>query len=337
MTGSAEADVCIIIAAKDSSDTIGKAIASALRETAVAEVVVVDDGSADDTSGAARAADDGSGRLRVIRFDVNRGPSAARNAAIEASTSPFIGILDADDFFFSGRFAPMLAEGDWDLIADNIGFIHHDPSKPIEPERFHARSRKLTLTEFVEGNISRRGMRRGEIGFLKPIMRREFLDRHGLRYNEDLRLGEDYDLYLRALAHGARYKVIDHCGYAAVVRADSLSGRHRTEDLRKLYEAERAVRLTPRLLMPEQKAVVLKHERHIKGKFELREALDVKSKGGLTAVLRHFARRPAAVPVVAAGVLGDKLEARMAKPETESPVPAGQLRYLLPGVPVAQK
>ncbi|MFD1746713.1 glycosyltransferase family 2 protein [Rhizobium helianthi] len=337
MTGSAEADVCIIIAAKDSGDTIAKAIASALQEKAVAEVVVVDDGSSDDTSGVARAADDGSGRLKVIRFDQNRGPSAARNAAIEASTSPFIGILDADDFFFPGRFAPMLAQVNWDLIADNIGFIHHDPSEPVQPERFHARSRRLTLVEFVEGNISRRGMRRGEIGFLKPVMRREFLDRHGLRYNEGLRLGEDYDLYLRALAHGARYKVIDHCGYAAVVRADSLSGRHRTEDLRRLYEAERAVRLAPRLLTPEQKAVVLKHERHIKGKYELRAALDAKASGGMKAVFQHLSARPAAIPAVATGVLGDKLEARMKKPETESPVPAGQLRYLLPGVPVAQK
>ena len=63
------------------------------------------------------------------------------------------------------------------------------------------------------------------------MLRRSFLDAHGLRYNEDLRLGEDYDLYARALAKGARYKVVHGCGYAAVVRSDSLSGRHKTRDL----------------------------------------------------------------------------------------------------------
>lgn len=329
--------VCVIIAAKDASDTIGKAIASALREQVVSEVIVVDDGSRDGTSESARAADDGTGRLHIIRFDENRGPSAARNAAIDASQAPLIGILDADDFFFPGRFQPMQAEKDWDLIADNIGFIHHDPDVPVEPVRFHSRSRRLTLTDFVEGNISRRGHRRGEIGFLKPIMRREFLMRHGLRYNEDLRLGEDYDLYLRALARGARYKVIDHCGYAAVVRADSLSGRHRTEDLRKLHDAERAIRLTPRLLDREQIAVVRRHERHIRAKYELREALDVKAKGGLKAVLRHLAARPSAAPAVLGGVLADKIEARRGQPDVASTIPAGSLRYLLPGIPVAQK
>ncbi|TYK94997.1 glycosyltransferase, partial [Streptococcus pyogenes] len=41
--------VCVIIAAKNAERTIGRAIASALRETAVSEVVVVDDGSDDST------------------------------------------------------------------------------------------------------------------------------------------------------------------------------------------------------------------------------------------------------------------------------------------------
>ena len=76
--------VCVIIAARNAARTIPAAIASALREAEVAEVVVVDDASTDDTRDVALAADDGSGRLAVIRFDVNRGPSSARNAAIQA-------------------------------------------------------------------------------------------------------------------------------------------------------------------------------------------------------------------------------------------------------------
>jgi succinoglycan biosynthesis protein ExoU len=75
MTLNTTEKVCVIIAAKDAADTIGKAVTSALREPAVGEVVVVDDGSSDATAVAASSADDGSGRLAIARFDKNRGPS----------------------------------------------------------------------------------------------------------------------------------------------------------------------------------------------------------------------------------------------------------------------
>lgn len=96
--------ICVIIAAKNASDTIDIAIRSALAEPEVGEVVVIDDGSTDTTSDVAHAADDGTGRLRVVRFDVNRGPSAARNHAISISSAPLISILDADDFFLPRPF-----------------------------------------------------------------------------------------------------------------------------------------------------------------------------------------------------------------------------------------
>src|SRR5882757_8020759 len=104
--------VCVIIAARNAVRTVPAAIASALREPEVAEVVVVDDASTDDTAKVATAADDGTGRLSVIRLDVNRGPSFARNAAIAGSKSPFISILDADDFFLEGRFGNLFAGAD---------------------------------------------------------------------------------------------------------------------------------------------------------------------------------------------------------------------------------
>ena len=125
--------VCVIIAAKNAEETIGRAVRSALAEPEVAEVVVVDDGSGDRTMAAAGAADDGSGRLDIVRFPANRGPSAARNHAISHSRAPLIAILDADDFFFPGRFRPMLACRDWDFIADNIAFMER-----AEPARLPA-------------------------------------------------------------------------------------------------------------------------------------------------------------------------------------------------------
>lgn len=163
----------------------------------------------------------------------------------------------------------MLTDDDWDLVADNIAFIQQSVpgASSMQPVRFEPQARFLSLTEFVEGNISRPGVERGETGFLKPVIRRAFLDKHALRYDDGLRLGEDYELYVRALAAGARYKVIRHCGYGAIVRGNSLSGRHRTEDLRRLYEADKAI-LAGCRLSAEETAILREHEKHIRAKFE---------------------------------------------------------------------
>ncbi|PDT83238.1 glycosyltransferase family 2 protein [Sinorhizobium sp. BJ1] len=335
MTAAAPTNVCIIIAAKNAADTIARAIVSALAEPEVAELVVIDDGSTDDTAAVARASADGSGRLNVVRFEENRGPAAARNHAIAVSKSPLLGVLDADDFFFPGRMRQLLGQDDWDFMADNIAFIDAGQATGAERkiDRFAPSPRLLDLVGFVEGNISRRGVRRGEIGFLKPLMRRSFLDEFDLRYNETLRLGEDFDLYARALARGARYKIIHSCGYAAVVRGDSLSGKHRTIDLRRLYEADRAI-LAEAHLSGNAAAAMRRHERHIRGRYELRHFLDLKRNQGIASAFAYALAHPGALPAIVGGIVGDKTE-HLRRNRSPAPVAlggTGDVRYLLDGL-----
>lgn len=302
--------VCVIIAARDAAATIGTAIGSALAEPEVAEVVVVDDGSSDDTAGVSRMADDGSGRLKIYRLPVNRGPAFARNHAIANSAAPLISILDADDFFLPGRFAFLLRAGDWDLVADDILFVDGDSdgADVSEAHGITMSSYRVDLREFVLGNISNRRAKRGELGFLKPVMRRSFLDRHQLRYQETLRLGEDYDLYVRALLKGARFKVVQACGYCARVRGNSLSGQHRTSDLKMWHEAECKILAMPDL--PAEGAPALRaHERQIRARYALREFLDIKTQHGIVAACRCAMQKPATLPMIARGIGADKIEA----------------------------
>ena len=326
---SSSAAVCVIIAARNASKTIARAVRSALRESRVAEVVVVDDGWTDATAAMAREADDGSGRLQILVLDSNRGPAAARNHAIAHSSAPLIAVLDADDFFLPGRFDSLLVGDDWDFVADNIVFIDQRNGAP-EPEvpLFAAEPRFLDLERFVDGNISRRGAARGEIGFLKPVMRRAFLDRHGLRYREELRLGEDYELYARALLVGARYKVVHGCGYCAVVRPDSLSSRHRTIDLRRLYEADCALATAPGLPASARR-VLGRQARHNRARYQLRHFLDVKAEAGLVKAGLDALAHPRTLPTLLASIAVEMLDA--SRNRRSAPSEARQPRYLLPG------
>jgi succinoglycan biosynthesis protein ExoU len=254
------ASVDVLIAARDRGDTIERAVASALAEAEVRTVVVVDDGSTDDTARRARKCDPGGNRLIVERLDCSVGPSAARNIAIEISKSPWLAILDGDDFFLPGRIENLLSNSDgWDFVADDqLQLFEDHPNREFLPRRFHSLSSELqsvNFVQFVRGNITRRNRLRYEFGFIKPIIRRSFLDQHSLRYDETLRLGEDYALYARALLMGARFLLVPIAGYVSAVRATSLSALHSKQDLERLRDTDRELLANKRLTASERRAL----------------------------------------------------------------------------------
>jgi succinoglycan biosynthesis protein ExoU len=235
--------VDVVIAAWNRADTIERAIRSALAEPEVGKVIVVDDASADDTAARAERIGVETNRVIVSRLPSNAGPSAARNKALELSSAPWIAILDGDDFFLPGRIGKLLhGADDLDFVADDVLQIEEALVGKAEPAPALGKAlsgpSQLDFRSFVLGNISRRGALRRELGFLKPLMRRSFLDLHGLRYDRTLRLGEDYAFYARALALGARFLMTPARGYVSVVRSNSLSGRHTKEDLERLRDVD---------------------------------------------------------------------------------------------------
>lgn len=325
--------VCVIIAAWNARDTIARALRSALAEPEVGEVIVVDDASSDGTAEVARALDDGSGRLRVIAQAENRGPSAARNAALAASTMPFVAVLDSDDFFLTGRFAHLLsvARSGADAVADNIAFVLESVLPDFDVAAIEPRispTTLLTLERFVEGNLSKRSQPRGELGFVKPLIRRAFLQEHDLAYDEAMRLGEDYALYARMLARGARFALTARCGYVAVERGSSLSGRHATADLRALLASDRDLLASEALAAGERRAIK-RHAAQIAAKLHHREVLDRKRLAGASSALRLAATEPTLLPALIGAVLRDKL--------SEPASRASRVRYLFPAASQALK
>lgn len=65
------------------------------------ELIIVDDGSTDDTEQVVRSMSDS--RIRYIRHDRNAGAGAARNAGTEAASGDLIGYLDSDDEWLPGK------------------------------------------------------------------------------------------------------------------------------------------------------------------------------------------------------------------------------------------
>jgi glycosyltransferase involved in cell wall biosynthesis len=90
----------VIIPAYNSAATLTRAVESVLAQSWPAhEIIVIDDGSIDDTLCVARGFGD---RVRVIH-QPNAGVSTARNRGAEAATGDWLAFLDADDWYYPNR------------------------------------------------------------------------------------------------------------------------------------------------------------------------------------------------------------------------------------------
>jgi glycosyltransferase involved in cell wall biosynthesis len=193
--------VSLVIATYNHARFLGAAIDSAVAQTLEGvEVVVVDDGSTDDTEAVLARY---GGRLRVIR-QPNRGLAAARNAGLAAASGTYVSFLDADDVLLPTKLAEQAAILD---RAPTVGWTYCDVliettaagAEMRASERFGYGARMLEgwlFPELIHGNF---------IPAIAPLVRRTVLDAAG-GFDERLTALEDWDLWLRlSLIAEARY------------------------------------------------------------------------------------------------------------------------------------
>lgn len=223
----------VVVPAYNAAATLDRAVLSVLAQTlGDLEVLVVDDGSSDDTAALAARLARTDPRVRLLPLADNRGVSAARNHAITHATGTWVALLDADDAYEPDRLHTLCRCGDAvgaDLVADNLRLVASDGLIPLG-RAFSAEQMALTqpvsADDFVCADDAGAGRR--ALGFIKPIMRRSFLHRHGITYPEDLRIGEDFFLYVACLLHGGRLHLVDEALYAyTVMRRTALSHQDR--------------------------------------------------------------------------------------------------------------
>lgn len=217
-------DISFVIAAFRATDTITRAIDSALaQEDVEVEVIVVDDASPDDTAAIVEAMTDP--RIRLIRLPKNRGPGGARNAGIDAARGDWVAVLDADDTIRPGRLARMIGRAgsdNADIVVDNLEVMNLDGRRErMFAEAVLEQTPVLTLAAFIGSNVLFRSTY--NFGYMKPVFARAFLEQKQLRFQEDIRIGEDYILLASALAQGGHCAVDPSAGYRYHIREGSIS------------------------------------------------------------------------------------------------------------------
>jgi glycosyltransferase involved in cell wall biosynthesis len=186
--------VSVIIPAYNSEAYLSEAIDSVLNQTVVPlDVIVVDDGSADDTP---RILEPYRERIRVI-VQENKGPSAARNRGIEAAAGDLIAFLDADDVWLPEKLEKQLACLE---AHPRAGLVHSAVIRgaPGREETFGSDDPERRIV----GNCYHRLFDRCGIMISSVVVRRECLVRVG-GFDEEIRrpTTEDYDLWFRIARH----------------------------------------------------------------------------------------------------------------------------------------
>ncbi|QQB15450.1 bifunctional glycosyltransferase/CDP-glycerol:glycerophosphate glycerophosphotransferase [Brevibacterium casei] len=104
----AEPLLSVVIPAFNAAEFIERCLRSVVAQRGVRlEVIVVDDGSRDETTALVGELIDDDPRIMLIK-STNAGPAAARNLGVEASSGDFITFVDADDEVLPGAFSTMV-------------------------------------------------------------------------------------------------------------------------------------------------------------------------------------------------------------------------------------
>jgi glycosyltransferase involved in cell wall biosynthesis len=193
----------VVIAAHNAARTLPSAVRSVLAQTRPDfEVIVVDDGSTDGTDEALRGVSDH--RIVYLRQE-NLGPAAARNAAIQRSAGEYVCLLDSDDLWLPDYLETMGAALDADAgagLAYTDAWRLNDVTRRVrrrttmraqEPPERPPEDRDALLLAMLERNFV----------FTSATIRRRVLDDVG-GFRTFTR-SEDYELWLRIAASGARF------------------------------------------------------------------------------------------------------------------------------------
>jgi glycosyltransferase involved in cell wall biosynthesis len=201
--------ISVVLPAYNAEAFLRDALQCVATQTATpAEIIVVDDCSTDGT--AALAVQLGA---RVLALHRNHGPAAARNAGVRVATQPWIAFLDADDLWSHDKLAAQWAAlqhwpeagfcfTDYDVVNPSGVMTLSETASDAGFALLVADDRFGAATRFTPESVSAGLVRSMFIRQSSVVVRRSaFMNCGG--YDENLRLAEDYELFLRLTAEVA--------------------------------------------------------------------------------------------------------------------------------------
>lgn len=219
--------VSVVLPTYNSAQFVSRAIDSVLNQEGdhALELIIVDDCSHDGTPQLIQQRYGSDSRVTLIVTERNAGPGAARNQALALAKGEWIALVDADDAWTTDRLSALmpLCTSDVDILFDNI--IGYDAAAEVRTDLlFISLPQVMTVPAMAADRAPGTTF---NYGYLKPLIRRDFLCQANIRYPE-VRISEDLLFYLEVLANGARTKATNEGFYLYTTSVGQSSGRRST-------------------------------------------------------------------------------------------------------------
>lgn len=202
--------VSVVIPAFNRAQNAMRAVKSVLAQTEPSvEVLLVDDGSADETP---KLFENPPPRVTYIRKS-NGGASSARNVGLRRARGEWIALLDSDDEWAPEKLARQLAAMGAEYVASSCRHVHinADGSREAKPERLPGSHEHLFADLYHKLSLKTSSL----------IFKRHLLDKVGL-FHERFPIANDWDFFLRLA------RVVNNSGM--VVLPETLVTVHRSKD-----------------------------------------------------------------------------------------------------------
>jgi len=177
------------------------------------EVIVVDDGSTDDTLNIVKKTLEGLSLPHQIIHQENSGVSSARNKGISLARGEYIVFVDGDDYILTNHLSQLYNEGiDFSLTQmvkkenDILSNIHYYEFEEISANDFIRMELEMKIP----------------FNFVQLSYKTDIIKKHNLKFREDVTYGEDTDFAIRALSYGSSIKISNEITYYYIQHQDSL-------------------------------------------------------------------------------------------------------------------
>ena len=236
-------DVSIIIPVYNVSKYLSRCLNSVLFADDTIEVIVVNDGSTDNSLDIINSFQNQYPKLKVVS-QINRGLSAARNAGMRIATGKYLWFVDGDDYISVEEFYPILAkirsgiDRDVFVFGRKEDFLSWSICAPKQLQYVEC----LSGPDYFKNSMSNSTFRTNA---WDKLFRREFLIQHNLHFVEGL-LYEDMYFCLQVFSYAKSVMVLSCYPYNYVhYNTNSITKQLREKDLDVL----KFIRLADNFLM----------------------------------------------------------------------------------------